>query len=233
MLSTVRSKRGEAGAGPGAGRSAFEPGVRDDRRACQERYGERNRGSSHGERPVENSVETEEKPANGGSPAAISIHFGNTVPRRSVIPTAAERAVSCYSWLVGFLKSLYLEISAMRFEQQISACLKSIAILGGRCCLFASGRPVFASGQAPAAQAPAPHLRRLSRRPWRSRGRELQISVGRGGADGAREQPRDPRRAVESADAGAGCRADARRTMRRSCSRTRRRTATATRRRTS
>jgi outer membrane protein TolC len=44
----------------------------------------------------------------------------------------------------------------MRFEQQISACLKSIAIVGGVVCLFASGRPVFASGQAPATRAPAP-----------------------------------------------------------------------------
>ena len=117
-------------------------------------------------------MKTQEKPANGGRPAAISIHFGNTGPRRSVIPTAATRAVSCYSQLVGFLKSLYLEMPAMRFEQQISACLKSIAVVGGAACLFASGRPVFASGQAPTAPAPA-----AQQAPLAIPGPELQISV--------------------------------------------------------
>ena len=44
----------------------------------------------------------------------------------------------------------------MRFEQRISSFLRSTAAIGLVACLFASGRPVFASGQAPAAQPPTP-----------------------------------------------------------------------------
>jgi outer membrane protein len=45
----------------------------------------------------------------------------------------------------------------MRFEQQISACLKSVVACTLAVLLFASGRVVFASGQAPApSQTPAP-----------------------------------------------------------------------------
>jgi outer membrane protein len=60
----------------------------------------------------------------------------------------------------------------MRFEQQISACLKSIAVVGGTACLFASGRPVFASGQTPTAPAPA-----AQQAPVAIPGPEVQISV--------------------------------------------------------
>src|SRR5258705_10564926 len=44
----------------------------------------------------------------------------------------------------------------MRFEQRISSFLGSTAAMGLVLCLFASGRPVFASEQAPAAQPPTP-----------------------------------------------------------------------------
>ncbi len=43
----------------------------------------------------------------------------------------------------------------MRFEQQISACLKSAAAVGAAVCVFASGRPVSAFEQAPAGTPPA------------------------------------------------------------------------------
>ena len=42
----------------------------------------------------------------------------------------------------------------MRFEQQISACLKSVAVCAAALLVSASGRVVFASGQAPATQSP-------------------------------------------------------------------------------
>jgi outer membrane protein TolC len=64
----------------------------------------------------------------------------------------------------------------MRFEQRISACLKSVAIVGGVACLFASGRPVFASGQAPSTQAPAP-VPAAQQAPLAIPGSEVQISV--------------------------------------------------------
>jgi outer membrane protein TolC len=64
----------------------------------------------------------------------------------------------------------------MRFEQQISACLKSIAFVGGVACLFASGRPVFASGQAPATQAPAP-VPSAQQAPLAIPGAQLQITA--------------------------------------------------------
>lgn len=44
----------------------------------------------------------------------------------------------------------------MRFKQRISACLTSTAAIGLAVCLFASGRPVFASEQAPAGQPQTP-----------------------------------------------------------------------------
>ena len=44
----------------------------------------------------------------------------------------------------------------MRFEQQISACLKFVAACAAVLLLSGSGRVVFASGQAPAAPAPSP-----------------------------------------------------------------------------
>src|SRR6476646_5728826 len=50
-----------------------------------------------------------------------------------------------------------LEICKMRFEEQISGCLKSLVIGGAVVLLFGSGRVVSASGQAPApAQTPSP-----------------------------------------------------------------------------
>jgi outer membrane protein len=60
----------------------------------------------------------------------------------------------------------------MRFEQQISACLKSIAVLSAAACLFASGRPVSASEQAPATPAPA-----AQQAPLAIPGPEFQITV--------------------------------------------------------
>src|SRR6476646_2369133 len=44
----------------------------------------------------------------------------------------------------------------MRFEQQISACLKTAAVAALAFAVFASGRPVFASEQTPAPQAQQP-----------------------------------------------------------------------------
>src|SRR6476620_182752 len=44
----------------------------------------------------------------------------------------------------------------MRFEQRISACLKPAAAAALAFVVFASGRPVFASGQAPAPQQQPP-----------------------------------------------------------------------------
>ena len=60
----------------------------------------------------------------------------------------------------------------MRFEQQISACLRSLAVLGTAACLSASGRPVFASEQAPATPAPA-----APQAPLAIPGPEFQITV--------------------------------------------------------
>src|SRR5436190_12805767 len=44
----------------------------------------------------------------------------------------------------------------MRFEQQISACLKPAAVASLAIVVFASGRPLFASGQTPAPQQQLP-----------------------------------------------------------------------------
>ncbi len=53
----------------------------------------------------------------------------------------------------------------MRFEQQISACLKSVVICAAAVLLFASGRVVFASGQAAPVQPPAPSAPPATRPP--------------------------------------------------------------------
>jgi outer membrane protein len=68
----------------------------------------------------------------------------------------------------------------MRFEQRISACLTSTAAIGLTVCLFASGRPVFASEQAPAPaaqpQTPAPQTP-AQQTPLVIPGPQLQISA--------------------------------------------------------
>src|SRR6476659_3060032 len=98
------------------------------------------------------------KPAGGGMPAASSIHFRNRRALSSVIPTAAETPTRRFLLFltIGLLNFLYLETRAMRFEQRISSFLRSTAAIGLVMCLFASGLPVFASEQAPAAQPPTP-----------------------------------------------------------------------------
>jgi outer membrane protein TolC len=48
-----------------------------------------------------------------------------------------------------------MESLAMRFEQRLSACLTRTGAIALAACLFASGRGVSASGQAPSAQPPA------------------------------------------------------------------------------
>jgi outer membrane protein TolC len=68
----------------------------------------------------------------------------------------------------------YLETPAMRFEQQNPASLKWTAAMAAVVCLFAIGRPVFASGQAPAAAA-APPAQQTA--PLAVPGSEVQISV--------------------------------------------------------
>ena len=64
----------------------------------------------------------------------------------------------------------------MRFEQQISACLKSVAVCTAALLLFASGRVVSASEQTPAAPAPAPQAP-AQQAPLTVPGPELQVSV--------------------------------------------------------
>ena len=67
----------------------------------------------------------------------------------------------------------------MRFEQRISAYLTSTAVLVLVMCLSASGRPVFASEQAPAGQAPAgqPQPPTAQPAPVAVPGSQLQVSV--------------------------------------------------------
>jgi outer membrane protein len=67
----------------------------------------------------------------------------------------------------------------MRFEQRISAYLTSTAVLGLAMCLSASGRPVFASEQAPAGQPPAgqPQTPTAQPAPVAVPGAQLQVSV--------------------------------------------------------
>lgn len=62
----------------------------------------------------------------------------------------------------------------MRFEQRISACFASAAAFGLVMCLSGSGRPVFASEQAPAGQPQAPATQPA---PVAVPGSELQVSV--------------------------------------------------------
>src|SRR5947207_9105318 len=64
----------------------------------------------------------------------------------------------------------------MRFEQQIPACLKSVAVCAAALMLFASGRVVSASGQTPAAPAPVPQVP-TQQAPLAVPGPELQLSV--------------------------------------------------------
>ena len=90
--------------------------------------------------------------------------------------------------------------TAMRFEQQISAYSRPAAIAALALCLFASGRPVSASGQSrrrapdPDASPGGGHRRSGTAAPGHRR---------RGGEDGAREQPRHPGAAPQPADPGA------------------------------
>src|SRR3982751_6841812 len=78
---------------------------------------------------------------------------------------------------------LLLERPAMRFEQQISACLKSVAVCAVALLLSGSGLVVSASEQAPAAPAPptpvpAPAAQTPARQtPLTVPGPELQLSV--------------------------------------------------------
>ena len=66
----------------------------------------------------------------------------------------------------------------MRFKQRISACLTSTAAIGLTVCLFASGRPVFASEQVPGTQpqTPAPQTP-AQQTPLVIPGPQLQISA--------------------------------------------------------
>jgi outer membrane protein TolC len=63
----------------------------------------------------------------------------------------------------------------MRFEQQISACLKTAAVASLAWVVFASGRPVFASEQTPAPQAQQPAT--AATPPIASQGPQFQISA--------------------------------------------------------
>jgi outer membrane protein len=70
---------------------------------------------------------------------------------------------------------LDLEITAMRFEQQISACLRPAGAAAVALSLFASGRPVFASGQTPGTQAQPPAT--VTTTPVVSQGPQFQITA--------------------------------------------------------
>ena len=93
--------------------------------------------------------------------------------------------------------------------------------------LFASGSGVSASGQAPAPPSAPPAADATAHGPQRRRSPDagpehaVKISLGRSGEDGAREQPRDPRRAADPADPDLRRRPGARRCTRRACSRRR------------
>ena len=96
----------------------------------------------------------------------------------------------------------------MRFDQQKSACFRVARVAAVLGVLSASGSGVFASGQAPvtppvaappASRPPAPAP--LAGRAVAPAGHDhVADLVGRRGQDGAREQPRGSRRAVEPAD---------------------------------
>ena len=110
----------------------------------------------------------------------------------------------------------------MRLEQQIRASIARSAVVARRSCLFASGMSgVRFRTDAGRRQPAAPTAVRGRAGPGRA-GPGTPVSHRRSGADGAREQPRDPGRAAESADPGTRRRAGARRRTRRPCSPTRR-----------